>query len=155
MTPTNVVSMNFKDKASLDDFVKMYQKDSPKLYPDAEILMFIKLTDTSAVAISVYPNEEARINSKKLAESRVSGELKQLFEEDFRLSGDMEVDHKIKNKFTHTQTHETCFRNSRPQIRDAGDGLARGHLLHYLSKKPVVSLLVLDRTARVYSSGLG
>ena len=68
MTPTNVVSMNFKEKVSLDDFVKMYQKDSPKLYPDAEILMFIKLTDTSAVAISVYPNEEARINSKKLAE---------------------------------------------------------------------------------------
>ena len=96
MTPTNVVSMNFKDKASLDDFVKMYQKDSPKLYPDAEKLMFIKLTDTSAVAISVYPNEEARINSKKLAESRVSGELKQLFEEDFRLSGDMVVKHIIE-----------------------------------------------------------
>ena len=96
MTPTNVVSMNFRDKASLDDFIKMYQKDSPKLYPDAEILMFIKLTDTSAVAISVYPNEEARINSKKLAESRVSGELKQLFEEDFRLSGDMIVKHIIE-----------------------------------------------------------
>ena len=96
MTPTNVVSMNFKDKTSLDDFVKMYQKDSPKLYPDAEILMFIKLTNTSAVAISVYPNEEARINSKKLAESRVSGELKQLFEEDFRLSGDMVVKHIIE-----------------------------------------------------------
>ena len=96
MTPTNVVSMNFKDKAFLDDFVKMYQKDSPKLYPDAEILMFIKLTDTSAVAISVYPNEEARINSKKLAESRVSGELKQLFEENFRLSGDMVVKHIIE-----------------------------------------------------------
>ena len=96
MTPTNVVSMNFKDKASLDNFVKIYQKDSPKLYPDAEILMFIKLTDTSAVAISVYPNEEARINSKKLAESRVSGELKQLFEEDFRLSGDMVVKHIIE-----------------------------------------------------------
>ena len=96
MTPTNVVSMNFKDKTSLDDFVKMYQKDSPKLYPDAEILMFIKLTDTSAVAISVYPNEEARINSKKLAESRVSGEFKHLFEEDFRLSGDMVVKHIIE-----------------------------------------------------------
>jgi len=88
--------MNFKDKASSDDFVKMYQKDSPKLYPDAEILMFIKLTDTSVVAISVYPNEEARINSKKLAESRVSGELKQLFEEDLRLSGDMVVKHIIE-----------------------------------------------------------
>ena len=96
MTPANVVSMNFKDKASLDDFIKMFQKDSPKLYPNAEILMFIKLTDTSAVAISVYPNEEARINSKKLAESRVSKELKQLFEEDFRLSGDMVVKHIIE-----------------------------------------------------------
>ena len=96
MTPTNVVSMNFKDKASLDDFVNIYQKDSLKLYPDAEISMFIKLIDTSAVAISIYPNEEARINSKKLAESRVSEELKQLFEEDFRLSGDMVVKHIIE-----------------------------------------------------------
>ena len=97
MTPTNVVSMNFKSKAALSDFIKMYQKDSPKLYPNAEMLMFIKLTDTSAIAISVYPNEEARVNSKKLAESRVSGELKTLFEENFRLSGDMVVKHIIEN----------------------------------------------------------
>ena len=96
MTPTNVVSMSFRDKASLDDFIKMYQKDSPQLYPEAEMLMFIKLTDTSAIAISVYQNEEARVNSKKLAESHVSGELEQLFEEDFRLSGDMVVKHIIK-----------------------------------------------------------
>ena len=60
------------------------------------MLMFIKLTDTSVVTISVYPNEEARVNSKKLAERRVSGELKQLFEEDFRLSGDMVVKHIIE-----------------------------------------------------------
>ena len=79
----------------------MYQKNSPKLYPNAEILMFIKLTDASAICYLSLSNEKARVNSKKLAESRVSGELKQLFEEDFRLSGDMEVDHKIKNKFTH------------------------------------------------------
>ncbi|MFL2801205.1 MAG: hypothetical protein ACJ0DD_00360 [Paracoccaceae bacterium] len=97
MTPTNVVSMNFKSEAALSDFIRMYQKDSPKLYPDAEMLMFIKLTDTSAIAISVYPNEEARVNSKKLAESRVSGELKTLFDEDFRLSGDMVVKHIIEN----------------------------------------------------------
>ena len=97
MTPTNVVSMNFKNEAALSDFIKMYQKDSPKLYPDAEMLMFIKLTDTSAIAISVYPNEEARVNSKKLAESRVSGELKTLFKEDFRLSGDIVVKHIIEN----------------------------------------------------------
>ena len=97
MKPSNVVSLNFKSEAALSDFIKMYQKDSPKLYPDAEMLMFIKLTDTSAIAISVYPNEEARVNSKKLAESRVSGELKTLFDEDFRLSGDMVVKHIIEN----------------------------------------------------------
>ena len=90
------MNKDFKNKASLENFIKMYQKDSPRLYPHGEMLMFIKLTDTSAVAISVYPNEEARINSKKLAESRVSGELKQLFEEDFRLSGDMVVKHIIE-----------------------------------------------------------
>ena len=97
MTPTNVVSMNFKSEAALSDFIKMYQKDSLKLYPDAEMQMFIKLTDTRAIAISVYPNEEARVNSKKLAESRFSGELKTLFDEDFRLSGDMVVKHIIEN----------------------------------------------------------
>ena len=79
----------------------MYQKNSPKLYPNVEMLMFIKLTDANAISISVYPNKEARVNSKKFAESRVYGELKQLFEEDFRLSGDMEDKHKIK-KIIHT-----------------------------------------------------
>ena len=96
ITLTNVVSMSYKNKASLDDFIKMYQKNSPKLYPNVEMLMLIKLTDANAISISVFSNEEARVNSKKFAESRVSGELKQLYEEDFRLSGNMEFNHKIK-----------------------------------------------------------
>ena len=45
ITLTNVVSMSYKNKASLDDFIKMYQKNSPKLYPNVEMLMLIKLTD--------------------------------------------------------------------------------------------------------------
>ena len=96
ITLTNVVSISYKNKASLDDFIKMYQKNSPKLYPNVEMLMLIKLTDANAISISIYSNEEARVNSKKFAESRVSGELKQLFEEDFRLSGDMVVKHIIE-----------------------------------------------------------
>ena len=90
------MNKDFKNKASLENFIKMYQKDSPRLYPHGEMLMFIKLTGTSTIAISVYPNEETRVNPKKLAESRVSGELKQLFEEIFRLSGDMLVKHIIE-----------------------------------------------------------
>jgi len=45
ITLTNVVSISYKNKASLDDFIKMYQKNSPKLYPNVEMLMLIKLTD--------------------------------------------------------------------------------------------------------------
>ena len=37
--------ISYKNKASLDDFIKMYQKNSPKLYPNVEMLMLIKLTD--------------------------------------------------------------------------------------------------------------
>ena len=94
MRPTNVVSMDFETKKDMEDFLKMYKRDSPTLYPDAEMPLMIKTTETSCVGVSVYPNEEAR----NLAESRTSGELKHLFEENFRLSGDMVVKHVFTNK---------------------------------------------------------
>ena len=94
MTPTNVVSMNFKSKEAMQEFLDMYERDSPTLYPDAEMLLMIKTTETSCVGVSVYPNEEAR----SLAESRTSGKLKYLVKENFRLSGDMVVKHVFTNK---------------------------------------------------------
>ena len=94
MTPTNVVSMNFKSKEAMQEFLDMYERDSPTLYPDAEMLLMIKTTETSCMGVSVYPNEEAR----SLAESRTSGKLKYLVKENFRLSGDMVVKHVFTNK---------------------------------------------------------
>ena len=94
MTPTNVVSMNFKSREAMQEFLDMYERDSPTLYPDAEMLLMIKTTETSCVGVSVYPNEEAR----SLAESRTSGKLKYLVKENFRLSGDMVVKHVFTNK---------------------------------------------------------
>ena len=94
MTPTNVVSMNFKSKEAMQEFLDMYERDSPTLYPDAEMLLMIKTTETSCVGVSVYPNEEAR----SLAESRTSGKLKYLVKENFRLSGDMFIKHVFPNK---------------------------------------------------------
>ena len=41
MTPTNVVSMNFKSKEAMQEFLDMYERDSPTLYPDAEMLLMI------------------------------------------------------------------------------------------------------------------
>ena len=94
MTPTSVVSMHFETKEAMQDFLDMYERDSPTLYPDAEMLLMIKTTETACVGVSVYPNEEAR----NLTESRTSGELKHLVKENFRLSGDMVVKHVFSSK---------------------------------------------------------
>ena len=93
MTPTNVVSMDFETKEAMEDFLETYERDSPTLYPDAEMLLMIKPLK-QAVGVSVYPNEKAR----SLAESRASGKLKYLVKENFRLSGDMVVKHIFTNK---------------------------------------------------------
>ena len=94
MTPTNVVSMDFETKEAMEDLLKTYERDSPTLDPDAEMLLMIKTTETSCVGVSVYANEKAR----SLAESRTSGKLKYLVKENFRLSGDMVVKHVFTNK---------------------------------------------------------
>ena len=47
------------------------------------MLMLIKLTDAMPFLSQFTQMKKQRVNSKKFAESRVSGELKQLFEEDF------------------------------------------------------------------------
>ena len=52
--------MDFETKEAMEDFLKTYERDSPTLYPDAEMLLMIKTTETSCVGVSVYPNEEAR-----------------------------------------------------------------------------------------------
>ena len=55
------------------------------------------LNDISKGIFHKYHNFHIEVkNSKKLAESPVSGELKQLFKEDFGLSGDMVVKHIIE-----------------------------------------------------------
>ena len=94
MIPTNVVSMDFETKEAMEDFLETYERDSPTLYPDAEMLLMIKTTETSCVGVSVYPNEEAR----NLAESRTSVELKHFVKENFRLSGDLVIKHLFANK---------------------------------------------------------
>ena len=94
MTPTNVVSMNFETKKAMEDFMKMYERDSPNLYPDVEMLLMIETTETSCVGVSVYPNEEAR----NLAESRTSAELKHFVKQNFRLSEDMVIKHIFSKK---------------------------------------------------------
>ena len=93
MSATNVVSLNFKNKEAMSEFLMMYNDKSPKLFPEAKILMMVKITDTNCLGISVYPDVESREKSRRLAESQILGKLSELFEEDFRLTGEVVVQH--------------------------------------------------------------
>ncbi len=96
MTPTNVVSMNFKTASAMQEFIDVYEKDAPSLYPQAELLLLVKIDDASLIAVAAYPSEEGRLAAKKTAEERIEGHLAPLFKENFRLVGDMVVKHQIK-----------------------------------------------------------
>ena len=93
MSATNVVSLNFKNKKAMNEFLTMYNDKSPKLFPEAKILMIVKITATNCLGISVYPDAETRDKSRRLAETHILGKLSQLFEEDFRLTGEVVVQH--------------------------------------------------------------
>ena len=93
MSATNVVSLNFKDKKAMNEFLMMYNNESPKLFPEAKILMMVKITETNCLGISVYPDVESRDKSRKLAETQILGKLSDIFEEDFRLTGEVVVQH--------------------------------------------------------------
>ena len=36
MTPTNVISINFNTKEAMQEFLDMYERNSPTLFPDAD-----------------------------------------------------------------------------------------------------------------------
>tara|TARA_Y100001933_G_C18675329_1_gene428652 strand:+ start:26 stop:265 length:240 start_codon:yes stop_codon:yes gene_type:complete len=73
----------------------MYERDAPSLYPQAELLAPVKTDEAGLIAIAVYLSEDDRLAAKKIAEERVNGHLAPLFEENFRLVGDMVVQHSL------------------------------------------------------------
>ena len=80
----------------MQEFIDMYEKNAPSLYPQAELLLLVKIDETSLIAVAAYPSEEGRLAAEKTAEERIKGHLAPLFEENFRLLGDMVVKHQIK-----------------------------------------------------------
>ena len=42
MKPTNVVSMDFNSPEAMEEFIEMYERDAPSLYPQAELLVLVK-----------------------------------------------------------------------------------------------------------------
>ena len=98
MKPTNVVSMDFNSAEAMEEFIKMYERDAPSLYSEAELLVLVKTEEASLIAIAAYPTEEDRLAASKTAQERIGGHFAPLFKESFRLLGDMVVHHRPNAK---------------------------------------------------------
>ena len=51
MKPTNVVSMDFNTAEATEEFIEMYERDAPSLYPEAELLVLVVTDETSLIAV--------------------------------------------------------------------------------------------------------
>ena len=98
MKPTNVVSMDFNSAQAMQEFIETYERDSPSLFPEAELLVLVKTEEASLIAIAAYPTEEDRLTASKTAQERIGGHFAPLFKESFRLLGDMVVHHTPNSK---------------------------------------------------------
>jgi len=98
MKPTNVVSMDFNSAEAMEEFIETYERESPSLFPEAELLVLVKTEEASLIAISAYPTEEDRMAASATAQGRIKGNLAPLFKESFRLLGDMVVHHRPNAK---------------------------------------------------------
>ena len=98
MKPTNVVSMDFNSPEAMEEFIEMYERDAPSLYPQAELLVLVKTEETSLLAIAAYPTEDDRLKASEIAQERIKGQFAPLFSESFRLLGDMVVHHTPNSK---------------------------------------------------------
>ena len=98
MKPTNVVSMDFNTAEAMEEFIEMYERDAPSLYPEAELLVLVVSDETSFIAVAAYPTEADRLAASKTSQSRIKGHFAPLFKESFRLLGDMVVQHRPNAK---------------------------------------------------------
>ena len=51
MKPINVVSMDFNTAEAMEEFIEMYERDAPSLYPEAELLVLVVTDETSLIAL--------------------------------------------------------------------------------------------------------
>ena len=63
----SIARINMLEWRSEEEFLEIsdqFNKESAKTFPDAEILLLIKTTPTSVIAISVFPNQEKADEAK-------------------------------------------------------------------------------------------
>ena len=59
MSIARINMLEFETEDDLNKRAKLYEKDAPKLFPNAQILLTIKTGPTSAMSVSIYPDEKS------------------------------------------------------------------------------------------------
>ena len=56
--------IQYRSAQDADELISTYQRDASKDFPDAEILLCTRTSDTSAVMTSLYPSKQAAERAK-------------------------------------------------------------------------------------------
>ena len=59
MSTARINMLEFDSEEDLNQRAEMYQREAPELFPNAEILLTIKTGPTSAMSVSIYPDEKS------------------------------------------------------------------------------------------------
>ena len=63
MSTARINMLEFDSEEDLNQRAETYQREAPKLFPNAEILLTIKTGPTSAMSVSIYPDEKSAEDS--------------------------------------------------------------------------------------------
>jgi hypothetical protein len=66
--------IEFETEEIANERQQSYQKDARKLFPEADLLISIRTSPTSAMTISVYPNEETAQRALEMRSKRIDSE---------------------------------------------------------------------------------
>ena len=59
MSVARINMLEFETEDDLNKRAELYEKDAPKLFPTAEILLTIKSGPTTAMSVSIYPDKQS------------------------------------------------------------------------------------------------
>ena len=72
MNVTRIHSMEFETKKALKKRMKAYRVQAREQFPEAELLMTIRTSPRSVLAISAYPDQAAADRADKMRAKRVA-----------------------------------------------------------------------------------
>ena len=74
MFVTRINMIEFETEEIANERQQSYQKDARKLFPEADLLISIRTSPTSAMTISVYPDEEKAERALEIRAKRLGSE---------------------------------------------------------------------------------